>query len=144
MGRLAWSEKYSVFIPEIDQQHKKLIAILNALDESLIRGTSRAIMKKTMSELFRYTETHFSSEEKLMNEYEYPEKEKHFQKHRELLDKVISWDKNINNDPNAVFNLLNFLESWLREHIGIEDKAYGLYIESIKEEKNSMIFLIML
>lgn len=65
--KIEWNDSYLLGVPEIDQQHKHLIAIANELydvatgDESVYETKMPVILKK----LTDYTVYHFSMEEPL-------------------------------------------------------------------------------
>ncbi len=67
IAKIEWNDSYLLGVPEIDQQHKQLIAIANELydvatgDESVYETKMPVILKK----LTDYTVYHFSMEEPL-------------------------------------------------------------------------------
>ena len=71
--KIEWNDEYLLGVPEIDKQHKKLIAIANELydvvtgDESALKEKMPSILK----ELTDYTEYHFSNEEELQKKIGY-------------------------------------------------------------------------
>ena len=60
MDFVVWNEKYSVKISTIDEQHKKLVAIINELYNSMKNGKSKEQLGKTLTDLVEYTKYHFS------------------------------------------------------------------------------------
>lgn len=44
MSVFAWKEEYSVGIREIDDQHKQLVAMVNAIHKAMSKGEGRAIL----------------------------------------------------------------------------------------------------
>ena len=63
-----WKDNYSVGNPEIDDQHRDLFNLCNQLSESLTEKECKFIIMK----LFKYTRLHFTAEEKLMKDLEFP------------------------------------------------------------------------
>ena len=57
----------------IDSQHKELIDRINQLLESCEDGQGKIKAVKMLDYLLDYTEFHFSAEEKLQEEIEYPD-----------------------------------------------------------------------
>jgi hemerythrin len=67
MALMTWGPKLSVGVPQIDDQHKKLIELVNRLNEAMIAGHGRDLIGSTLSELVKYTQYHFACEERLMS-----------------------------------------------------------------------------
>ena len=72
MALIDWSESMSVGIPGIDEQHKKLVQMINELHEAMKARKAADVMGKILDELIRYTTTHFGFEEKLMQQQKQP------------------------------------------------------------------------
>ena len=64
----------------IDSQHKELIGRINQLLESCEDGQGKIKAVKMLDYLLDYTEFHFSAEEKLQEEMEYPGIKEHKEK----------------------------------------------------------------
>ena len=72
MKELKWGRVLSVDIDEIDEDHKKLVAIFNILGTALQQKESRVYIEAVLEELINCTVWHFSHEERLMIRYQYP------------------------------------------------------------------------
>ena len=57
-----WIDNYSVHIKEIDDQHKKLISLINQLEESANTGNFKDTVNNALEELMEYVHTHFETE----------------------------------------------------------------------------------
>ncbi|NPA69129.1 MAG: hemerythrin family protein [Chlorobi bacterium] len=122
---VTWSEIYSVGINKIDNQHKKLIELINKLFASLSEGNAEDIIPDIIKELTEYTQYHFKTEEDLFEEYNFPDKNEHILKHKNFIQQVEKWkDKLIQNDENLHYELMNYLKMWLIEHITGDDFLY--------------------
>ena len=126
-----WNEKYNTGIKEIDDQHKKLVNILNELYESFIDRTTNEKLKAVVQEMDRYTEYHFGVEEKYFKEFNYKGANEHITEHEIFIHKVKVFKQDIEEGKVSVtFQLMNFLRSWLIEHINGTDRKYiGLFKE---------------
>ena len=70
---IEWKPEYNVHIDTIDQQHKKLVAIINELYELLTDETGvKEYISKIIDDLKEYTIYHFSTEEDLMKNSSHP------------------------------------------------------------------------
>lgn len=120
-----WNEKYNTGIKEIDDQHKKLVKILNDLYESFVDRTTIERLKEVVKEMTAYTEYHFGVEEKYFNEFNYTGANEHIAEHQIFVKKVKTFQKDMEQGKISVtFQLMNFLRSWLIEHINGTDRKY--------------------
>ena len=63
---IEWSNDYVLGIAEIDDQHRALVGMINALDASTHADYSAENMRKMLDELNAYVRDHFAFEERLM------------------------------------------------------------------------------
>ena len=61
----AWTTDLATGNADIDDQHKRLFAAVNALFDAYRSGKERQEVEKTMEFLTAYTAKHFADEEKL-------------------------------------------------------------------------------
>jgi len=125
MGIFIWDDSYNTGVEIIDTQHKKLVDILNKLDESLAERSGYQVLIGLLQELLAYTEYHFNSEEEFMCSHGYDEAEysKHLLAHKEFVDQIEKEVKECLVNPEKVSSeLLDFLVEWLINHILLSDK----------------------
>lgn len=73
MEPVQWSEKFSVGVREMNQQHQQLIKMLNLLIST--QGTTNThseMVSDTLLAMTRYAQAHFKAEENLMEAYGFP------------------------------------------------------------------------
>ncbi len=122
---ILWSEKYNTGIKEIDEQHKKLVAILNSLYGSFVDRTTNEKIKKVIQEMTDYIQYHFGVEEKYFKEFNYENTEEHIKEHQYFIKQVKDFQQSLEEGKVSVtFKLMNFLRSWLIEHINGTDRKY--------------------
>ena len=127
---IIWSEKLSVGIPSIDQQHKTLVDMINELNSAMINKKSRSVMLNIVDGLKQYVVTHFSAEEKLFDQFRYPETQPHKVIHQKFVEKVSEFEEALKSDQATVsIDVMNFLKDWLVEHIMGTDKQYGPFLK---------------
>jgi len=126
---IEWHDNYSVGIKSIDQQHKKLINLINQLQTAVDYSTGEEFEREALDALVDYTRTHFSYEESLMQEYGYPGYEPHSAEHQKMIKEVedilAEYDKD---HEQAILRALNFLKEWLIDHINGTDKQYSSFL----------------
>jgi len=129
MKIIQWSETISVNNTTIDNQHKRLIDLINELSKHSNTGANSKIINETLSELLRYTLTHFSDEEEFMRKAGYPKLDQHIKKHRDFSHKIATFCLDVQNGKASVTkDLLQFLADWLVEHTSVDDQDYKNYI----------------
>lgn len=131
MALIMWNDAYSVKVKQFDDQHKKLVEIVNELHDAMKVGKGKDVLTKVLGSLISYTGSHFADEEKLMKLHAYPGYENHKKEHNLLVAQVLDFQKKFH-DGNALItqNIMTFLRDWLVKHIQSEDKKYGEYLNS--------------
>ena len=71
MSFITWKDSFSVGVHSIDDQHKKLVEMINNLYVEFYKGITNEFLNKLIAELEKYTVYHFSFEEKFMKIYDY-------------------------------------------------------------------------
>ncbi len=128
---LRWSDSLSVGIDSIDNQHKKLIDLINELFKHINSGSAKETVGKTLGALVDYTGTHFQNEEKLFAKYDYPEQMNHKEMHRKLVAQVVEFQNQFKNGEKDVsLELMEFLKDWLIKHIKQTDMQYSPFLRS--------------
>ena len=125
---VTWDDKYSVNVSEIDNQHKKLVDLINKLHDAMKQGKSKEVLSEIISELINYTDVHFKTEEKYFDKFNYPKSDAHKTLHKNFVDKVLDF-KNKYESGNAALSIeiINFLKDWLINHINGSDKEYSSF-----------------
>ena len=131
MSLIAWSEKLAVGVEIIDQQHQKLVQLINGLHAHMVAGDANEIMCKVLDRVIEYTGFHFGTEEQLMQEYDYPESATHKHQHGELVNTAVSLQQKLKNgNTHITMETMNFLQDWLQHHILETDKKFAAYLKS--------------
>jgi hemerythrin len=130
MSYLKWSDKYSLNVAEIDEQHKKLVGLVNEMYDAMHAGKGRDMIGTVIAEFVAYTDYHFKAEERLLRQNGYPEYNGHKEMHDNLSRKAHSIKKAFDrgNTPTAIEVML-LLTNWLNTHILEEDRKYKPYAE---------------
>jgi hemerythrin len=121
-----WREQYSVHVPQIDDQHRTLIRLINDLHSAMAQGKGRDVMTAILNDLVRYTDSHFASEEGWLERKGYSRLAEHRQIHAELRRQVVELRQKFQTGSLAItMEVMQFLKNWLRGHILEKDMAYS-------------------
>ena len=131
MDLINWTEEMSVNIEEIDNQHKKLIDLLNELFSAMLDGKAQKIIDKIVNDLIEYTDYHFTTEENYFENHSYSGFHNHKIQHSYFKDEILIFKNELVNGKSTVpMDVFNFLKDWLTEHILNSDKKYSKYLNS--------------
>lgn len=128
MALITWQDNYALGISEIDNQHKKIVEIINRLFEMFSNKTANGTMDlgPTLKELTDYADYHFSTEEKYFELFQYEKAAPHIELHNNYRTKIEDFKKRyeIEKDETVFFELTNFLQDWWAWHINNLDREY--------------------
>ena len=135
MSLMTWTSAMSVGVPELDEDHRVLIRIINQLADSRENGDHVAILRQCLYSLLRYAEFHFAREEKVMAACDFPGFTHHKEEHRAFTAHMKDLAEALDADEPPVAEIVNqdllyYLKDWLNHHILIEDMSYRKLAES--------------
>ncbi len=127
MPLVVWSEKLSVGVPSIDNQHKKLVTLLNQLHDGMMNGKGKEVVGPVLRGLIDYTASHFKYEEQLFDKTTYPEAARHKKEHDDLVKRVLEIQQKYEQSGPGILTIqvMNFLKDWLTNHILGSDMRYS-------------------
>lgn len=133
-GRLVWNDSFVTGVAEIDEQHMILVHTLNEAADKLGKEPSLELLGQITQDLLSYALYHFETEEELMQQYGYVEASAeaaslHFEQHRKFSAKVLALRENLKSGVSIpTGELIDFLNSWLVNHILNTDKKLGAFL----------------
>jgi len=131
MKDLIWDNTLSVDVPEIDEDHRKLVDLFNLLNHAVAEGEPKAYVEAVMDELVSCTIWHFRHEERLMIKYSYAGFAAHKAEHEALIESVALLQQRClqQGEPGASSAIssedIEHLEHWLTGHIYGADMDLG-------------------
>ena len=129
MSLLRWSESYQVGHQQVDDEHRYLFSLVNDFHDAFMERQARSDLDRLLNRLVEYTERHFRHEEALMREAGYPELERHMTIHETLVEKIFQLAEKFSNRAiNPTRETVAFLETWLTDHIRVEDMAFAVFV----------------
>ncbi|MCS6985596.1 MAG: bacteriohemerythrin [Leptospiraceae bacterium] len=139
---MPWQESYETGITSVDLQHRRLFDRIERVhtfaQKKEYSEKEREEIRDIMADLENYVAAHFTLEERLMQDNNYPQLEEHIREHEKFTEKINSLMSSLEGTlagEDAKINeflqdLSHFLENWLKGHILVKDFAYVPYIKS--------------
>lgn len=119
---IEWKKEFSVGVVEVDEQHKKLLNMINLLYSSIQKKKPHVIINSIIQDMMEYTIYHFDTEEKVLKENGLdPSKQK--KEHTKYIDNVGNiFQSYLQRDKEIYTKTIRFLWSWWKDHILETDK----------------------
>ncbi|MCF6365326.1 MAG: bacteriohemerythrin [Bacteroidales bacterium] len=128
---IRWNSTYELGHKEIDEQHMKLVDIINDFYNAFATAQAHEKIGGIIGELVNYTVFHFTAEEEIFKNSTYPETEQHIKTHKEFVDKLKKYHQEVKDgNMTTTYDLMTFLRDWLLEHIMGTDKNYLPHIKT--------------
>lgn len=139
MAYMQWTEAMSVGLPELDDDHRVLIAVINRLAADTEKGAAADVVGRSLVSLTRYAEYHFEREQRVMAACGFPDLDSHIEEHREFVGWVREAERRFDTTPADTAaelhgEVLAFLRNWLNHHILLQDMAYRSYVQDAMAE----------
>jgi hemerythrin len=128
---LIWKPSHSVKVARCDDDHKRLISIINSLQCAMSNGKGAVEVGRIVEELGKYAKEHFFAEESMMEKTNYSELASHRGEHQAFVRRVdqlkedIAAGKFVSSVPVA-----KFLADWFAEHVTQTDQRYAHHLNA--------------
>ncbi len=123
--KFEWNQNFSLDIPELDEEHKMLIDIVNELSETIVSKQGKDSLTGILKRLHAYIDIHHIHEEAYMENSNYPQREEHKTDHLQFYGQIEVLDKLHSMDLLEAQNLLKVLCDWIINHICFTDKDFS-------------------
>lgn len=131
MDIIKWRESYQTGIKSMDEQHQKLIELINKLYRVIRKEESSDSIKEVLDEMNKYAAKHLKEEEAILRTNDYPDYANHIATHQNYLDKLEKLMVEAKEENEAAVNdTYVFLRQWWMGHIVAEDQKYGEFLKS--------------
>ena len=123
MSLFKWSNAHSVYLPEIDAEHRALYRIGDELHKAAMAGADLAVLQPILANLLETAEQHFRHEERLMRAIHYTALDWHKRQHDSVRKRSKAAARRVaGGDSAAAGELVEFLSEWLRGHMAVADR----------------------
>lgn len=147
MHIIKWSNDFALGIGEIDEQHKALVGMINALDASTHEEYSPDTMRRMLDDLNAYVKDHFGFEERLMAcggcspELVTRHCGEHAYFRSVLRDLTADFDSG---RTSITVPLIEYLVHWLLHHIVVVDRAMAHQLNASELEMAARVAAALL
>lgn len=126
-----WDANFNTGLPKVDEQHRKLVELLNLLASQVAYDAQPQILNQIFDELAEYAVYHFNTEEKIWREFlpnDLAEAE-HRSIHQSFVTEVLRLKASLESKLvlDVAEETLGFLARWLASHI-LESDRYLAYV----------------
>jgi hemerythrin len=124
---MIWTPDLSVNVKVLDDDHKKVFAMINELEETIMAGHSKEVLETVLGRLMEYTMIHLAREEEFFAKTGYVKAQEHKKEHDRMIMRVQDIQGRFKDGPVAMLSLelRSFLQDWWIIHIQGSDKKYG-------------------
>ncbi len=132
-----WNENFDTGIAVVDEQHRKLVDLLNNLASHLAYGAEAPELNRVFEELADYALYHFKTEEAIWNKW-LPETElslAHIKTHQDFVGEVLKLKSDLDTlgKEKVMDEMVSFLTHWLAFHILEADKHMAKIILALQQ-----------
>jgi len=132
-----WNPNFQTGLPGIDQQHEKLVMLINQMASHLANQSGALELNTIFDELTAYATYHFDTEEALWHEFLHgdPWEAHHKAVHGDFLKALLDFKASVHDKPfeQAIEDLLRFLTHWLVFHILEDDMHMAKAVLAIQD-----------
>jgi len=129
MARTEWSPGLQIGIAAIDEQHHKLLDLLNEVQRLAAEGNSSfEEIDDIFEALEAYIASHFRDEEALMERIGYEFLAQHREEHRDLARQVAENREAYSRGTMNAQDLYEWLLRWLLKHIAGSDSLIPMFV----------------
>ncbi|MCW9026259.1 MAG: hemerythrin family protein, partial [Thiovulaceae bacterium] len=120
---IEWNEGLNLGIKALDDDHKRLLQLINSLSESIDKNEPKNIIEHIFLELEKLTKKHFEREEDYLEGCSCTKLDEHKVQHADFLSKLSELkNKALSaNDYISIQDVTVYLTEWLLNHVIEED-----------------------
>jgi len=132
MPFMSWSDRLSEGVEALDNDHKKLIGMINELYDGIASGQNKEIIGAIIDRLVQYTRYHFAREEDLFASTGYANALEHKLEHDQLAEWAIQVELEFHKGtlPAPSLQVINRMKDWLFDHINGSDRQYTKHLNA--------------
>jgi hemerythrin len=132
MPFIVWNDSMNIGVKQVDDDHKSLVQLINALQDGIENRRSRRSLLSLVDRLMASTEDHFGHEEELFALTGYENAREHMMEH----DQMTAWGAAIQEEfrsglaPAPSPEVMEQLKTWFLGHLFGSDQKFGPHLNS--------------
>ncbi len=119
---LEWESNFETGNKNVDLQHRFFVDLINRVGKNFKETDDAAYTQNLISELRKYADFHFTSEENIATSCDLQGVSSHHQRHLELLEEFNHHAEDLKKGLISVGQFLGFLTDWFVGHTVYEDQ----------------------
>lgn len=123
-----WQSTYETGHARIDFEHRVFLDLLAEFAAQVEAEADPGRLHRTATEIYKYADFHFYSEENIMLDVRYPEYDHHHALHQALLRELWTFIESIAVDGLRGDGMVEFLVRWFASHTVGEDLKLAVYV----------------
>lgn len=134
-----WNDDMSVGVASIDADHRDLAERYNGLVRALFRdGGDPALFETCFRGLIHKVHLHFTYEQRLMIDLDYPAHDSHAAEHEKLLGEAEELTQRVTTgvEKYDCCVLVRYVKYWLIEHIAHEDRRLARFLHACRSRRD--------
>lgn len=134
--RIQWDYRYSLGVPELDNQHIKLFDMVNDLMSGIESNFRHEATTGALESFLQYAQEHFSTEERVMQAAGYPGYDEQKTEHQKFTGKMTELTAKVETDSDVTsVELAAYIMSWIQNHVLEADAQIGVFIKEQKKRR---------
>lgn len=137
MEHIVWSDAFSVGVYELNDQHMRLVGVINRMiDLASLKKSDEAAIKsaylKVLDDMVQYAAVHFDTEERYLKSIGFPDFENHAEEHKAFSRKAAELKQKAAVGEVDIPGTSQYLQAWLSGHILHSDMDYRRFKERVQ------------
>ncbi|HKK58147.1 MAG TPA: bacteriohemerythrin [Salinivirga sp.] len=112
-------------IEELDEQHDRIIDMVNDIFEAFRSKTNRSQIKESLKTLIDYSSWHFSNEERYFEQFGFEEADAHKKSHNGFTSELQKFSKTYDKGRIEKYEeFMLYVKHWIESHFANDDQKY--------------------
>ena len=126
MPLFVWTNQMSVGVKLLNNDHKKLVLLINQLHDGLMTGRAKPALERVFEDLVSYTRVHHANEEQLFVETGFQGSAAHMLEHDSTIERAVELQLRFKSSEGlgAELEIMHQLREWLFRHIQGSDQEF--------------------
>ncbi len=136
MPLIAWTSQLNVGVKLLNNDHKKLVILINDLHDGLVTGQAKPALENIFEMLVSFTRLHHANEEKLLADAGYHNTLMHKLEHGQMLEELLELQIRFINTAQLGVEMetMHQLRVWLFRHIQGADQQFASHLKTVNVE----------